>query len=61
MGETLLCLKDSKGKTREAGYQLLAAMASTWVDDIVNDFKTIVAALGAQTLTHVIRCRDGPI
>jgi ribosomal RNA-processing protein 12 len=51
IGEVLLCLKDSNGKTRESGYQLLLAMANV-MDDMPNYFKTIAAALGAQT-THM--------
>ena len=48
MGEVLLCLKDSNGKTREAAYQLLLEMAVAR-DDMTDYFKIILAALGAQT------------
>jgi len=48
MGEVLLCLKDSNGKTREAAYQLLLSMA-TARDDMTDFFKIVLAALGAQT------------
>jgi ribosomal RNA-processing protein 12 len=45
--ETLLCLKDSNGKTRDGAYQLLLSLASR--GDIVEFVKVIVAALGAKT------------
>jgi len=48
MGEVLLCLKDSNGKTREASYQLLIKMAEKR-DDMVDFFQIVLAALGAQT------------
>jgi len=48
MGEVLLCLKDSNGKTREAAYQLLLAMAEVR-DDMEDFFQIVLAALGAQT------------
>jgi ribosomal RNA-processing protein 12 len=48
MGEVLLCLKDSNGKTREAAYQLLLAMAEVR-NDMTDFFQIILAALGAQT------------
>ena len=48
MGEVLLSLKDSNGKTREAGYRLLLSMAE--VKDNMNEyFSVILAALGGQT------------
>jgi ribosomal RNA-processing protein 12 len=48
VGEVLLCLKDSNGKTREAGYQLLISMASV-KEDKTEYFQIVAAALGAQT------------
>jgi ribosomal RNA-processing protein 12 len=42
-----LCLKDSNGKTREAAYQLLIAMAS--LDGMAKLLQTVTAALGAET------------
>jgi len=48
MGEVLLCLKDSNGKTREAAYQLLLTMAENR-GDMEDFFRIVLAALGAQT------------
>jgi ribosomal RNA-processing protein 12 len=47
MGEVLLCLKDSNGKTREAAYQLLLSMGKR--SDISNLIQVVTAALGAET------------
>lgn len=51
MSEVLLCLKDSNAKTRDAAYQLLLAMYVAR-NDSTDYFRTILAALGAQT-THM--------
>ena len=48
MGEILLCLKDSNGKTREVAYQLLLVMAHAR-NNIANFFKIVMAGLGAKT------------
>lgn len=51
MGEVLLCLKDSNGKTRESAYQLLLSMAAV-KEDMTEYLQIVVGALGAQT-THM--------
>jgi ribosomal RNA-processing protein 12 len=48
VGEVLLCLKDSNGKTREAAYQLLLSL-SVAMSDMTKYFTVIAAALGAET------------
>lgn len=48
MGEVLLCLKDTNGKTRESAYQLLVSMAKVR-SDFTSFFQIIIGALGAQT------------
>jgi len=48
MGEILLCLKDSNGKTREMAYQLLLVMANAR-NNITDFFKIVLAGLGAKT------------
>jgi len=48
LGEVLLCLKDSNGKTREAAYQLLISMANA-MNCMESYLKIIAAALGALT------------
>ncbi len=47
----MLCLKDANGKSREASYQLLLAMAAAQAD-MGAFFRLLVAALAAQT-THM--------
>lgn len=46
--EMLLCLKESNGKAREAGYQLLITMAGVY-ENKTEIFRVVIAALGAQT------------
>mmetsp|Transcript_1082 Transcript_1082/g.1596 ORF Transcript_1082/g.1596 Transcript_1082/m.1596 type:complete len:1247 (+) Transcript_1082:162-3902(+) len=48
LGEVLLCLKDSNGKTREAAYQLLISMANA-MNCMESYLKIVAAALGALT------------
>lgn len=48
LGEVLLCLKDSNGKTREAAYQLLISMANA-MNCMESYLKIVTAALGALT------------
>lgn len=51
IGEVLLCLKDANGKSREASYQLLLAMAAAQAN-MEEFFRLLIAALAAQT-THM--------
>jgi ribosomal RNA-processing protein 12 len=46
-GEIILCLKDSNAKTREAGYQLLLAIASR--KEMSSFLQVVTAGLGAET------------
>lgn len=48
VGETLLCLKDSNAKTREAAYALLLALCRLH-DDIPNFIQVVAAAIGSNT------------
>ena len=47
LAETLLCLKDTNAKTREAAYQLLLAIASK--NQLTHFLQAVTAALGAET------------
>ena len=49
LAETLLCLKDTNAKTREAAYQLILAMASKQRGRLDEFLSTVTAALGAET------------
>jgi ribosomal RNA-processing protein 12 len=47
-GEVLLCLKDSKAKTRDTAYQVLISLANA-TGNMTDFLRVIAAALGAET------------
>ena len=47
-GELLLCLKDSKAKTRDSAYQVLISLAKA-TGDLVGFLRVVTAALASET------------